>query len=95
MHIFHYLSAGINIVNILITLLLLTIYLRNYRHIKSGYNLGLLIFSLLFLAENIVILHLGIFSWPTILADTALLHMILIDAIEMVGLLAVLLVTWD
>ena len=93
MHEIHYLSLGINIVNVIILGLLLNIYMKNYRHIKSKYNLGLLIFSLLFLAENVISVHLGIFSWPYF-EDEIIFHIVLINIIQLFGLATLLHITW-
>ena len=93
MHEIHYLSLGINIVNVIILGLLLSIYMKNYRHIKSKYNLGLLIFSLLFLAENLISVHLGIFSWPYF-EDEIIFHIVLINIIQLSGLATLLHITW-
>jgi hypothetical protein len=94
MHWIHYLSLGVNLINVFILLLLLYVYTKNYRYIKSKYNLGLLVFSLLFLIENLIIIHLGIFSWPTTIDDIVMTHMIIIDSIELIGLLVLLYITW-
>ncbi len=87
-------SVMINAVNIVILLILLYIFSKNYQHIKSGYNTGLIIFSLIFLLENLIILHLGIFEWPSVIEDVILTHMIVIDFIEFLGLLTLLKITW-
>ncbi len=87
-------SALINVVNIAILLVLIYVFSKNYRHIKSGHNTGLIIFSLIFLVENVTILHLGIFEWPSIIEDVIQLHMIIIDFIEFLGLLTLLKITW-
>lgn len=94
MHELHYISLAVNTVNVIILSILLYIYSKNMRHIKSKYNIGLIIFSAVFLIENLIIIHLSIFSWfyidPIVMA-----HMILIDTIELVGLLTLLYVTWE
>ena len=89
----HYVSVGINTFNIAILLLLLSVFIRNYRHIKSRYTSGLLIFSLLLLAENIISLHLGIFSWPSY-EPVIISHIVLINGIQLLALLSLLYVTW-
>jgi hypothetical protein len=89
-----FVSAGINMINIVILLFLLYVFTKNYRHIKSKYNIGLIIFSLVFLIENVIILHLGIFEWPSVIENIVLLHMITVDFIELLGLLTLLYITW-
>jgi hypothetical protein len=93
MHEIYYLSLGINAANVIILLLLLSVYWRNYRHMKSGHTTGLMIFSLLFLATNIVSIHLGIFDWPS--RDIEVItHIVGINVIQFLGLLSLLWITW-
>jgi hypothetical protein len=94
MHEIHYVSLGVNLVNVIILALLTRVYVRNYRYIRSDYNLGLLIFSLLFIIENAIAAHLAIFSWPGFEADPIILHMVVINIIQLLGLLALLRITW-
>lgn len=93
MHEIHYLSLGVNSVNVIILIFLLYVFTRNYRHIRSNYNMGLLIFALLFLAENLISIHLGIFSWPYHDTDI-ILHIVVINFIQLLGLSAMLRITW-
>ena len=84
----------VNLANIVILLLLLYVYAKNYRNIKSKFNLGLILFSVLFLIENLLILHLGLFQWPHIADITIVSHMIAINFIQLLGLLSLLYITW-
>lgn len=93
MHEIHYISLAINAVNVIILLALLSVYVKNYRHIKSDYNKGLLVFSSLFLVENLIAVHLGIFSWPYFAIDI-ITHIVIINSIQLFGLLALLKITW-
>lgn len=93
MHEIHYLSLGINSINVIILVMLLYVFTKNYRHIKSDYNLGLLIFSSLFLIENLIAIHLGIFSWPYYAVDI-IAHIVVINFIQLLGLLSLLYITW-
>ena len=90
-----FISALINVLNVLILMVLLYVFTKNYRHIRSGYTLGLIIFTLIFLAENLIMLHLGIFEWPSVIEDIVEIHMIIINSIELLGLFVLLLITWD
>ncbi len=93
MHEIHYLSLGINAINVIILGLLLYVYTKNYRHIKSKYNMGLVVFSLLFIIENIISIHLGIFSWPYF--ETVIItHIVIINMIQLLGLATLLYITW-
>lgn len=91
---FHEFLALGNAVNLAIVSLLILIYYRNLRNIRSSHNVGLLLFSLMFFIENLLMLHLAIFQWPIIVSEIVVLHMFLINTIETLGLLILLVITW-
>jgi hypothetical protein len=93
MHEIHFISIGINAINVIILAMLISVYLKNYRVLKSSHNKGLLIFSLLFLVENIIQIHLGIFNWPYQAVDI-IMHIVIINVLQLLGLLTLLKVTW-
>jgi hypothetical protein len=93
MHEIHYLSLGINLVNLIIIALLLFIYVRNYRHIKSKFNTGLIVFSLLFFAENISSIISEFLSWNSEIFDAIVANFVVINFIELLGLLTLLYIT--
>jgi hypothetical protein len=89
------LSVVIYAGSIIISALLLYIYAKNYRHIKSSYNIGLMIFASLFLLDNVISIHQTIFSWSYLVDDpTIIAHIFLQDVIDLVGLGALLFITW-
>jgi len=47
-------AVTIEILNVMILLWLLSIYLRSYRKVRSGFTTSLLIFSLLILLQSVV-----------------------------------------
>ncbi len=94
MHEIYIISPIINSINVIILVILLYVFMKNYRHIKSNYNLGLILFSSLFLIENLISFHLGIFSWPFCAAEVVILHIVVINVIQLFGLLALLYITW-
>lgn len=94
MHGIYLISPAINALNVIMLVALLYIFSKNYRHIRSKYNLGLVLFSSLFLAENLLMLHLGVFSWPFCAADEVMLHIVVINTIQLLGLLSLLYITW-
>jgi hypothetical protein len=93
MHEIHIVSVGINVINVLILAMLISVYFKNYRVLKSSHNKGLLIFSLLFLAENAIQIHLGIFNWPYQAVDI-IMHIVVVNVLQLLGLLTLLKVTW-
>ena len=85
---------SVNLVSVIILLFLLYVYVKNYRNIKSRFNLGLILFSALFLVENLLILHLALFQWPHIANSVIVAHMVAIDIIELLGLASLFYITW-
>ena len=86
-------TLGIIFVNIILTLVLLVIYSRNYRAIGSKMVLGLLFFAAAFLIENILnfffynsLLTQGIYGFTTFITAVSVL--------ELIGLLILVYVTW-
>ena len=51
------LSPILHVVNIILVLVILYIYLQNYRKLKSKYTIGLMLFSSLFLVHTIMGLY--------------------------------------
>ncbi|MFH1237035.1 MAG: hypothetical protein V1648_01355 [Candidatus Aenigmatarchaeota archaeon] len=87
-------SLVIDILNIVVVGMLFYVYIKNYRLIRSRYNLGLVVFSLIFLLQNIVITHLSFFAWPASIGDAVMLDIITINFIELVGMATLLYITW-
>ncbi len=86
-------TLGTIAVNILLTLVLIGVYFKNYRTISSKMTLGLLLFAIAFLAENVldlffynIILQQGIFGMTTIITSVNLL--------QLAALAVLLWVTW-
>ncbi|MBN2330587.1 MAG: hypothetical protein JXC85_02125 [Candidatus Aenigmarchaeota archaeon] len=94
MHLFYIMTPGINAINAIILVALLYIFVKNYRNIKSNYNFGLLLFSSLFLAQNLLMLHLGIFMWPSGITEDIMLHILVVNVIQLLGLIPLLYITW-
>ena len=92
--ILHVILMVVSATNIGIAALLLYVYVRNLRVIRSEYNIGLAIFAGMFLLSNFLVLHLGIFQWPAIASDVIVMHIIWISLIQLFGLLALLYITW-
>ena len=92
--IFDHLALGFMAVNVLLTVVLIAIYLRNHKVVKSKMTLGMLFFAAAFLIEN----ALSFYFYNTLLATG--LHSLttfnlVLKAIEMAGLLVLLYVTWE
>lgn len=79
--------------NTIMAAMLLSVYLKNYREIKSKFTLGLAFFSLAFLAENI----LNIYFYSSMIAQQITWYTtsnLLVNSLEFIGLLLLLYVTW-
>jgi hypothetical protein len=90
-------SSAIYALGAAISALLLYVYADNYRHIRCQHNIGLIIFAFLFLVDNLVSLHQAVFVWPfygEVALPHILSHVFLQDIIDVVGLSALLYVTW-
>ena len=90
----HEILVIVNAINLVILSLLLYVYVKNYRITRSRFNLGLLMFSVLFFIENALILHLGLFMWPELISEIVVTHLVIVNVIQTLGLLSLLYVTW-
>jgi hypothetical protein len=79
--------------NVILTLILLSIYYKNHRFVRSKMTLGLLFFALAFLVENIVDFYFyNSMVIQSILGFTTI-HL-LVNTLEMIGIIILLYVTW-
>ncbi len=81
------------VISAIILVSLLTIYLGNYKKIKSKFCTGLIIFALLLLAQNVAAIYFQINMSHQCSYETAQPFLIL-NFLEAVGLGALLYVTW-
>jgi hypothetical protein len=95
MHYLHYGLISVDLVNMLILSALIYIYAKNYRHIKSKYTLGLMIFSALFLVHIFMAMVMGVYTWIDVSDDTIMVWLLITELIQMLGLAALLYITWD
>ena len=87
------LILGVIGANILLTALLMYIYIKNLRTIKSKFTIGLLFFSFAFLVENI----LDFYFYDLILSQNYYgftTFNLSVNFLEFIGLLAMLYITW-
>ena len=73
-------------VNIILTIILVIIYTKNYKVIKSKMTLGLLFFAVAFLLENIIDLFFYNLMISQLAFDFTTVHFT-VNLIEMIGLL--------
>lgn len=86
-------TLGLIIVNIILTIIVLSIYYKNYRTVKSKLTLGLIFFVSAFLIENL----LDFFFYNSLVTQSVFgfttSHFV-VNLFEMVALLILLYVTW-
>ena len=83
----------VSILNALMLFILLYVYIRNYKAIKSKFSLGLILFGLLFLIQNLVAIYFQtamVDYYSKEVADFALI----LNILEALGFAALLYVTW-
>jgi len=95
MHYLHYGLISVDVVNMLILSALIYIFVKNYRHIKSKYTLGLMVFSALFLVHIFMAMVMGVYTWIDVSDNTIMVWLLITELIQMLGLAALLYITWD
>jgi hypothetical protein len=90
-----FVSAGFALLNTVLILVLLWLYSSNYRKIRTTFTMGLMLFVVFFLAQNlaIIILWYQLYSISTIasaVVNSAAPYMTIINSVETVALLSLL-----
>jgi len=87
-------TAGIEIFKAGMIIILLRVYIKNYRDIKSRFGLGLFIFAMLLLLETIV--SIGIFSSTSLCHSIQIAEIVrpILSTIEFVGISVLAWITW-
>ena len=94
MEMFDTFVLGINGINILLTILLIAIYYKNHRMVKSKLTMGMMFFAGAFLLENV----LSLWFYNSLLMQGISFittFNIVVKFFEMAGLLVLLYVTWE
>ena len=90
---FDQIVLGLIGINILLTVVLIAIFSRNFKLVKSKITLGMIFFAGAFLLENI----LSLYFYNSLLLQgitfITTFHLV-VKALEMIGLLVLLYVTW-
>ena len=84
---------GLMALNIILTAMLILVYYKNHKLIKSKMTLGMLFFAAAFLVEN----ALSLFFYNSLLMQGILFlttFNLIVKFFEMIGLLILLYVTW-
>jgi len=88
-----FVAAGFALVNTVLILALLWLYTTNYRRIRTTFTLGLILFIVFFLAQNLFIIILwyklyNVASVAGAIVDTAAPYMTIINLVETIALLS-------
>ena len=86
-------ASLVNVVNILLLLSLIYFYVKNYLSIKATFCMGLMIFAMLFLVENVIALYFQMFHGMCYSTDAAQFSLIL-NILQTFGFSALVYVTW-
>ena len=73
---------------------LLHTYLKNLKKIKSGFTVGLFIFALLFLVQNLVSLYYYL-TMMEYYSPEVEVHVFILTLLQTIGFLVLLKITWE
>ena len=86
-------TLGLIVINIILTIVLLVLYYKSHRLVKSGMTFGLIFFMFAFLLENL----LDFFFYNSLVTQSIFgftTSYFVVNALQMVGLLILLYITW-
>ena len=88
------LGTLIHAINLILILILLFIYLQNYRKLKTKMTIGLVLFTLFFLAQSIMNLYFDatMTMYSSTPAETAA---IILEAVRAVGFAILVWISWE
>jgi hypothetical protein len=94
-----FVSAGFALLNTVLILILLWLYSSNFRRIRTSFTLGLVMFVVFFLAQNIfiIVLWYQLYSIAPVagdIVDSASPYMTIINLVETIALLSLLRVSF-
>ena len=73
---------------------LLYVYYRNFTKIKSKFTLGLMVFALLFIVQNIVSLYYFLTMMDYYVPEVEI-HVFILTFLQFLGFLILLKITWE
>ena len=87
-------TAALTAVSTIFLLGLLYVYYKNLKHARSKFTIGLFLFALLFLIQNIVSLYYYI-TMMRYYAPEVEDHVFIITLLQTIGFLVLLKITWE
>ncbi len=73
---------------------LLSVYVRNHRQIRAPFTFGLVFFALLLLVQNVGSIYFDYMMSEAGVGSGLAIPMLSLDFVELVGLVALFVVTW-
>jgi uncharacterized membrane protein len=86
-------SFGLQMLNMLLLSVLLFIYMRNYMRMKSSFTLGLIIFAVFLLVQNVMGIYFG-FEAMDVMNPPFENYAFFINFMETIAILSLFYVTW-
>ncbi|MGD1836167.1 MAG: hypothetical protein ACPKQO_10655 [Nitrososphaeraceae archaeon] len=86
------LSAIVSFVNIILLIVLLTIYIRIYSASRAQFTIGLIFFASMLIVHNAIGLY-AYFSMASLYADDLLPYFLMVHIAELAGIAAMLKIT--
>ena len=88
------LTTALTFISTALLILLLYVYFRNLRKIRSNFTLGLFIFALLFLVQNLASLYFY-FTMIEYYVPEVTLHVFIFTLLQTIGFAVLLKITWQ
>ena len=87
-------TAALTGISVLLLLGLLYVYSKNLRRAKSKFTIGLFVFALLFLAQNLVSLYFYL-TMMEYYVPAVELHVFIFTVLQTLGFFVLLKITWE
>ncbi len=94
-HLFWIVNMVVSAVSIIVLAGLLLVYANNFRSIKSGFSVGLVLFSILFLVQNIAAIALYLSMATSNYGLTVALPMLALNIAELSGFGVLFWISWQ
>ncbi len=82
------------VASIALLLGLLYIYVTNYRSLRSPFSIGLIVFAMLFLIENLAAMYFYVAMNDSNIGASVAIPMLVLNTAEMVGFATLFFVSW-
>ena len=86
--------TGLSVISTILLLMLLYVYYKSLRNIKSKFTMGLFIFAFLFLVQNLVSLYYYITMMDYYVPEVEK-HVFIFTLLQTIGFAVLLKITWE